>query len=173
MEYGRFETILADLHRIGADELKAFRSRIRVLRDMGVPAVVTAGKGSRASYSYSDVWIAHLALTFDRTGLPPIVITQISKHVSWEAMTAKLRSMIEIGHYNRVWLALTVIRDATFKGDDYNIDAKLLSDEELTAHLQLPPRDPQDLIVVHRPLTLLDLTALTNETQTVIRKHER
>ena len=72
MEYRDIESILAELHGVTPDHRGgAFRSRLRILRDMGVPAVEKPGKGSRVSYKFSDLWTMHLALLLERFGLPP------------------------------------------------------------------------------------------------------
>ena len=72
MEYRNIESILAELHGVPPDDrVGAFRSRLRVLRDMGVPAVEKPGKGSRVSYKFLDLWEMHLALLLERFGLPP------------------------------------------------------------------------------------------------------
>jgi hypothetical protein len=72
MEYRDIESILAELHGVTPDDRGgAFRSRLRVLRDMGVPAVDKPGRGSRVSYKFSDLWEMHLALLLDLFGLPP------------------------------------------------------------------------------------------------------
>jgi hypothetical protein len=72
MEYRDIESILAELHGVTPDDrVGAFRSRLRVLRDMGVPAVEKPGKGSRVTYKFLDLWEMHLALLLERFGLPP------------------------------------------------------------------------------------------------------
>jgi hypothetical protein len=72
MEYRDIESILAELHGVTPDHRAgAFRSRLRILRDMGVPAVEKPGKGSRVGYSFGNLWEMHLALLLERFGLPP------------------------------------------------------------------------------------------------------
>lgn len=71
MEYRTVEAILADLHNIRPEALGAFRSRLRVLRDMGVPNVSRPGKGARVAYELYDLWEAHLGLHLETFGLPP------------------------------------------------------------------------------------------------------
>jgi hypothetical protein len=79
MDYGTFERILADLHGVTLTGRKAFRSRLRVLRDAGVPAVVKPGKGSKVDYRFQDLWEAHLALNLERFGLPPLRVQLFTK----------------------------------------------------------------------------------------------
>jgi hypothetical protein len=75
MEYRDIESVLAELHGVTPDDRGgAFRSRLRVLRDMGVPRVDKPGRGSRVSYKFSDLWEMHLALLLERFGLPPAFV---------------------------------------------------------------------------------------------------
>jgi hypothetical protein len=79
MDYKTLENMLAQLHGIEPEGLKAFRSRLRVLRDIGVPAVVRPGKGSRVDYSFEDLWEAHIGLLLEEFGLPPSRVAIVSK----------------------------------------------------------------------------------------------
>ncbi len=71
MQYRELETILAELHSVEPYDRGAFRSRLRVLRDIGVPAVVKPGKGAQVTYQFLDLWEAHLGLLLEHFGLPP------------------------------------------------------------------------------------------------------
>jgi hypothetical protein len=71
VEYRELESILAELHGVTPDDRGAFRARLRVLRDIGVPAVMKPGKGSRVTYQFLDLWEVHLGLLLERFGLPP------------------------------------------------------------------------------------------------------
>jgi hypothetical protein len=68
--YGEFEAIVAELHRIPETGRKAFRARLRVMRDAGIPSVASPGKGARVSFRFEDLWEAHLALHLEEFGLP-------------------------------------------------------------------------------------------------------
>ena len=87
MEYGAIEAMLADLHGIAPNELKAFRARIRVLRDVGVPAVHKPGKGSKVDYDFVDFWETHVALTLERFGLTPLRVKFVTAgaRIGWIA----------------------------------------------------------------------------------------
>jgi hypothetical protein len=71
MEYGTVEAILADHFHV-REGIKAFRSRLRVLRDKGIPSVEKPGKGSRVTYSFKDVWELRFALDLESIGLTPM-----------------------------------------------------------------------------------------------------
>jgi hypothetical protein len=71
MEYRFVEDALASLHAVPAQGRGAFRSRLRVLRDAGVPSVQKVGKGSRVDYSFEDVFEMHLGLHLEHFGYPP------------------------------------------------------------------------------------------------------
>jgi hypothetical protein len=68
--YGAFEAVLAELHGIPEHGRKAFRARLRVMRDARIPSVARPGKGARISYRFEDLWEAHLALHLEQFGLP-------------------------------------------------------------------------------------------------------
>jgi hypothetical protein len=63
--YGEFEGILSELHRIPETGRKAFRARLRFMRDAGIPSVAKPGKGARVSYRFEDLWETHLALLLE------------------------------------------------------------------------------------------------------------
>jgi hypothetical protein len=77
MEYREIESILAELHGVTPDDRGAFRARLRVLRDMGVPAVDKPGKGSRVTYQFVDLWEVHLGLLLEKFGLPPAQVKYV------------------------------------------------------------------------------------------------
>jgi hypothetical protein len=70
MEYAQFEAALAEVHEIDERGRKAFRARLRVLRDMGVPAAARPGKGTRIQYDFSHFCEASLGLTLTEAGIP-------------------------------------------------------------------------------------------------------
>ena len=77
MEYGLFETRLAELHEVEEADLKAFRAKLRFFRYQGIPEVDQPGKGKRLSYTDDDFWTAHLALYLDEAGYGPRTIKSI------------------------------------------------------------------------------------------------
>ena len=85
--YGEFEGIVAELHRIPETGRKAFRARLRVMRDGGIPSVASPGKGARVSYRFEDLWETHLALHLEQFGLPlervRFVINEEARKCHW------------------------------------------------------------------------------------------
>jgi hypothetical protein len=81
MEYRQMEAILAELHRVKPEHIGALRSRLRVLRDIGVPAVFKPGKGSRIDYRFDDLLQAHLGLRLEHFGFPPLRVKSVIKSV--------------------------------------------------------------------------------------------
>jgi hypothetical protein len=81
MEYRTLEARLAKLHQISDDGLGAFRARLRVLREMGIPPIPKVGKGARANFRDSDFGEVHLALTMSEFGLPPARIVQLMSYI--------------------------------------------------------------------------------------------
>lgn len=77
MEYGTVEAILADHFGVGPEDIKAFRSRLRVLRDKGIPSVEKPGKGSRVRYSFKDLWELRFALDLESIGLTPMRVLHL------------------------------------------------------------------------------------------------
>jgi hypothetical protein len=78
LNYTDLEAKLADLHhaeqRAGVG---ALRARIRMLRDLGVPAVPKVGKGARVEYSFDDLWESHFGLLLQEAGFPPAHVADV------------------------------------------------------------------------------------------------
>jgi hypothetical protein len=89
LEYRELEAILAELHRVEAGSIPVFRSRLRILRDVGVPSVLKPGKGSRIDYQYSDLWQTHLGLHLEHFGLPPLRVKLVTD--KWDQWLSALR----------------------------------------------------------------------------------
>jgi hypothetical protein len=104
MEYGDFESKLAILHKIPPEQIKAFRSRLRVLRDHGIPSVHKPGKGAKVVYHFNDFWEAHLALTLQNFGLPLKRVHEITR-LAPQHWRQALKE-IKIQSTEDVWLAL-------------------------------------------------------------------
>ena len=108
MEYKAIEEILSRLHRVSPDEAKAFKSRLRILRDAGVPNVARPGKGARVSYSREDLFMAHLGLTLDAAGFPPLVLQSIATEFSEQRFYTQIES--SPAKNGDQWLKLNIIR---------------------------------------------------------------
>jgi hypothetical protein len=118
MEYRAFEEILGKLHRVAPDDSKAFRARLRILRDLGIPNVAKPGKGARVDYRFDDLWAAHLGLTFDDAGLPPLVIKEIMAAVSEFQIYRKFLDRSKEEH--DLWLKVDILRHE-FGGDRHSV----------------------------------------------------
>jgi hypothetical protein len=77
MEYRIVEAILVKLHEVAPEDLGAFRARLRVLRDMGIPDMPRVGKGARVEFADVQVEEMHLALTMSEFGLTPARVVQV------------------------------------------------------------------------------------------------
>jgi hypothetical protein len=77
MNYTELEGRLASIHDVGPEGWGAFRARLRVLRDKGVPHVPRVGKGARVEYTFEDLWESNLALRLQEAGLPPSRVVEI------------------------------------------------------------------------------------------------
>jgi len=78
-ELRQVEDILLKKHTEYENKLGAFKARMRVLRDIGIPALEGVGKGGRETFSKSDIWEIHVALRLTRVYVPPRLITEIIK----------------------------------------------------------------------------------------------
>ena len=90
IEYQQFEERLARLHEVADSDRTAFKGRLRVLRDMGVPDKPALGSGKRIKFDKADLWEAHVALTLSEFGLPPLrislAIKQLRQWASFETV---------------------------------------------------------------------------------------
>jgi hypothetical protein len=92
MEYKAVESILAELHGVTPDDRGALRSRLRMLRDIGVPAVEKPGKGARVEYRFPDLWEMRLALLLEQFGLPPAQVKLVlAARVGWQGWYDAMR----------------------------------------------------------------------------------
>lgn len=71
MQYGEFKARLTKLHKIDDNDEIAFRGRLRVLRELGVPMKEAKGSGKRLTFDHADLFETHFALTLDEFGLAP------------------------------------------------------------------------------------------------------
>src|SRR5258708_6950629 len=93
MEYRDIESILAELHGVTPDDRGgAVRSRLRVLRDMGVPAVEKPGKGASVTIKLLVLGEMHLVLLLERFGLPPASVKFVLEdRLGWLRWYAAMR----------------------------------------------------------------------------------
>jgi hypothetical protein len=118
MEYRDAEAFLAELHRVREDDMGAFRARLRVLRNMGIPSLPRVGKGARVEFSSEHVSELHLALTLGEFGLPPTRIVQI---------VDKVRELPDwpLHRPRGVWLVVSLRADPEYP-DEPLIEGELL-----------------------------------------------
>jgi hypothetical protein len=111
MRYATFEATLADLHRVKPKDLKAFRSRLRVLREMGVPGVDRPGKGATVEYTFEDIWEAHLALSLESSGLPPAKVSVVIKATKGGKAASLLEEMRqkEVSKFQDIWANVLLV----------------------------------------------------------------
>lgn len=108
--YGEFEAILAELHRIPETGTKAFRARLRVMRDAGIPSVAKPGKGARVSYRFEDLWEAHLALHLEQFGLPLERVRFVMETTAGKGRWFKMMRDCEKEHSCDAWLFMENLR---------------------------------------------------------------
>ena len=113
MEYRHVEEALIWLHAIPEKGHKAFRSRLRVLRDFGVPEVERPGKGSRVDYSFADVFEMHLGLHLEHFGYPPgrvkFVVSQLRGTIL-DTFKEHSKKMSDEGKTGDLWMLLSFSR---------------------------------------------------------------
>lgn len=74
LQYKQMEAVLAQLFDIRHADRKAFKARIRHLREIGVLDVPKCGKGQIIQYAESHVRELFIALLLARFGLSPLAI---------------------------------------------------------------------------------------------------
>jgi hypothetical protein len=78
LQYGEVEKAIAEVLFITA--MKAFRARLRHLRNIGVPALPRPGAGHKIAFSKAMAFEMLVAVMLDRDGYPPrIVAMTVSK----------------------------------------------------------------------------------------------
>jgi hypothetical protein len=78
-ELRQVEYMLMQVLHIPKHAKKAFKARMRMFRDMGIPELPKVGKGSRAYFSMLDVWELHVAMALSGVHTPPRVILRAIK----------------------------------------------------------------------------------------------
>jgi hypothetical protein len=168
MEYRDIETILAELHGVPPDDRGgAFRSRLRVLRDMGVPAVEKPGKGSRVSYKFLDLWEMHLALLLERFGLPPASVKSVLEdRLAWLGWYDTMRER-EKQTTADLWVHMRYFSRNIEDGSPAPVTFIKPLDEMFLAIKELDERKTLRGAVIG----LINLSKLTRECESAILKH--
>jgi hypothetical protein len=78
--YRHAEAALASVFGVEADELGAFRGRLRHLRNIGVPDIPKSGSGRQIEYSRQSIIEMMLALEFEAMGVAPRYAARYAKH---------------------------------------------------------------------------------------------
>ena len=165
MEYKELEAILAELHRVRLDGMAAFRSRLRVLRDIGVPSVVRPGKGSRVTYQFKDLWQTHLALHLEQFGLPPLRVKFVTEERDrWlQAMREREKS-----EPSDIWLYLWLWNMQSSAAKDDQWERTMIETLDLIfPAIRRAERERHPAMVTG----LLNLSQLTRECETAMTKH--
>jgi hypothetical protein len=167
MEYRVVEAILADLHEIQPAQISKFRSRLRVLRDMGVPTVDRPGKGSRVDYKSEHLWEMHLALHLERFGLPPTRVGRVAFDAghSWMREMRSLKARSEID----VWCRMSWDFDPSTGSSHLSREIGPL--ERLTRHIRYQEDQQQQTSLA--VFGFLNLSKLTREIEAAIQRHAK
>jgi hypothetical protein len=82
-QYGQTEAALADLMGQNTKEArKAFRARLRHMRNIGVPCIPKIGSGRRIAYTKAMILEMLLTLRLERAGFPPRVAALAAPKIS-------------------------------------------------------------------------------------------
>lgn len=71
LRYQHIERALAGWYGISHSDMKAFKARIRHLRNLGVPSVEKVGKGTQLTYTRRHLWEIFIALELTKIGISP------------------------------------------------------------------------------------------------------
>jgi hypothetical protein len=158
--YGDFEGILARIHRVDDADRAAFRSRLRFLRDAGVPFVAKPGKGQRISYSFEDLWDTHLGLHLDHFGLPPSRIKSVmSENIEgkWLKEFRHKQSLTEAD----VWAFFRLFNfEKNASPEDMEVIFRLYTLDELAHWLKMRGENDPPMLYAE-----INVSALTRELQ--------
>jgi hypothetical protein len=170
MEYRDIESILAELHGVTPEDRGgAFRSRLRVLRDMGVPRVEKPGRGSRVNYKFSDLWDMHLALLLERFGLPPAFVKFVLEGrlewLGWYNTMREREKQTTGSPPPDIWVQMRYVSLNLEKGTPAPVTLIAPLDEIVPEIKRLDKEAPAALI------GLINLSKLTRECESAILKH--
>jgi hypothetical protein len=164
MRYQDLEAALADLHLISEDERGAFRARLRVLRDMGVPKVAKPGKGSKVEYDFDHLWETAFALALERFGLPPGRASRVAEAARKFDLLTDVRQK-EAKRKADIWMNMMLL--GFEYGDEMVIVAPHLAPlKHLVAELKGNEK-PGNVALLYG---LINLSALTRNCETAISK---
>jgi hypothetical protein len=124
MQYQELELALADLHEVPEKDLGAFRARLRVLRDMGIPSVEKPGKGRKVEYDFADLWEASFALTLERFGLPHARVANVVARYLRKSDTIKEVRRKEKKCKADVWVNLLLLGFESERGSQHRGESK-------------------------------------------------
>ena len=168
MEYRNIESILAELHGVTPDKRGAFRSRLRFLRDMGIPRLEKPGKGSRVTYKFLDLWEMHLALLLDRFGLPPAKVKSVlEERVAWLGWYEKMLEVKKQADDADVWVHMRYFAKNIEDGAPAPVTRIAPLDKIVHAIERLDAEEQTAVI------GLINLSKLTRECESAILKHVR
>jgi hypothetical protein len=167
MDYRTFEASLAELHRVRPDGLGKFRSRLRVLRDMGVPSVEKPGKGSKVQYQFFDLWEVHLGLHLEHFGLPPARVAFVledNARAEWHRMMRER----ETDSKGDIWAEMRFFRfqAAATKDDRYSWVYVGPSEEVFDAIRKTETKSDPAMVI-----GLVNLSQMTRECEAMLAKH--
>ena len=77
LRYGDVERALVRAFKIQDTDVKAFRARIRHLRNLGVPDLPKSGSGRQISYTLDHARELYLALRLNQLGMMPDAIARL------------------------------------------------------------------------------------------------
>lgn len=123
MNYGEFEEKLARLHEVVDEDRKAFRGRLRNLRDLGVPDKPAMGSGKRLAF-----------------GLPPLRIAMLVKYLRRYSPLETIRR-----HEENLWLMISIrsnVGKAQDVGEEIIALASFVPIESISAYFQLCANPP-------------------------------
>jgi len=71
LRYKHVEAALARAYNVGESQLKAFRARLRHLRNLGIPRLPRVGTGTQLTYTQAHLLVFVAALELETIGLSP------------------------------------------------------------------------------------------------------
>jgi hypothetical protein len=84
LRYGAVERALAGILGVPADQARAFRARLRHLRNIGVPELPKPGTGQPIAYTFEHALELLVALRLESIGTAPRVISLLTKSITNE-----------------------------------------------------------------------------------------
>lgn len=137
MEYREAEALLAKMHQVDEADIGAFRARLRVLRDHGIPKMPRVGKGARVHFFTDQIAEMHLSVILSEFGVPPARIALLIEKMR------TTEGFFPLNQRGDWWLVITMRANAGKLSDDPDniIQIVTVPNHELTAALRKPPAD--------------------------------